>query len=188
MKSNKTIYIHQNMDIKEEKKMAESQLDREKIAAEALRLSKQFEELDGRRPRMFLPEMEEDDDKESRKLAATAFADQGWDVDVGPLLSPEVSAQTAADNDVHFIFYTSKSPTMAKVVIKMSQTLALLGRDDILVAVHPVKKEDKETFFRYGVVAAFDEKTAFEDMSLTMLRVLVAMAKEESDPTPAYDY
>ena len=43
--------------------MAESELNREKIMTEALQLSKQFEEIDGRRPRLFLPEMEEDDDK-----------------------------------------------------------------------------------------------------------------------------
>lgn len=168
--------------------MAESELNREKIITEALQLSKQFEEIDGRRPRLFLPEMEEDDDKENRKLAATAFADQGWDVDVGPLLSPEASAQTAADNDVHFIFYTSKSPAMKKTIIAMAQALTLLGRDDILIAVHPAKKEDKDSFFRYGIIAAFDENTAFDDMSLTMLRVLVAMAKESEDPSPSYDY
>ena len=111
------------------------------LTKEALKLSKQFEEMDGRRPRLFLPELEDDDDKEARKIAATIFADQGWDVDVGPLLTPEVSAQTAADNDVHFIFYTSKSPTMTKAIIPMSQTLAMMGRDDILIAVHQVKKK-----------------------------------------------
>ena len=78
--------------------------EKERRTEEALKLSSLFEELDGRRPRLFMPELEDDDDKEARKLAATTFADHGWDVDVSPLLSPEISAQNAADNDVHFIF------------------------------------------------------------------------------------
>ena len=77
--------------------------ENERRTEEALKLSSLFEELDGRRPRLFMPELEDDDDKEARKLAATTFADHGWDVDVSPLLSPEISAQNAADNDVHFI-------------------------------------------------------------------------------------
>ncbi len=154
------------------------------LTEDALELSRQFEELDGRRPRLFLPELEEDDDKESRKIAATVFADHGWDVDVGPLLSPSASAQTAADNDVHFIFYTSKSPDLAKAVIPMSQTLAMIGRDDILIAAHQVRKEDKELLFRYGIIAAFDEEAAFEDISLTMLRLLISLAKEEQEEYP----
>lgn len=110
--------------------------EKERRTEEALKLSSLFEELDGRRPRLFMPELEDDDDKEARKLAATTFADHGWDVDVSPLLSPESSAQNAADNDVHFIFYTSKSPTMKQKLIALSQTLAMIGRDDILIAAH----------------------------------------------------
>ena len=73
--------------------------EKERRTEEAMKLSSLFEELDGRRPRLFMPELEDDDDKEARKLAATTFADHGWDVDVSPLLSPEISAQNAADKD-----------------------------------------------------------------------------------------
>ncbi len=155
---------------------------------EALELSRQFEEMEGRRPRLLIPELEDDSDQESRKVAATTFADHGWDVDVSPLLSPEASAQNAADNDVHFIFYTSKSPSLKAPVIALSQTLAMIGRDDILIAVHQVREEDKETLFRYGIIAAFDAKATFEEISLTMLRVLISIAKEEQDDTPGFDY
>lgn len=58
--------------------------ENERRTEEALKLSSLFEELDGRRPRLFMPELEDDDDKEARKLAATTFADHGWDVDVSP--------------------------------------------------------------------------------------------------------
>lgn len=162
--------------------------EKERRTEEALKLSSLFEELDGRRPRLFMPELEDDDDKEARKLAATTFADHGWDVDVSPLLSPENSAQNAADNDVHFIFYTSKSPTMKQKLIALSQTLAMIGRDDILIAAHQVSKDDKELLFRYGILAAFDKNTDVSDVSLTMLRVLVSMAKEEQNPTEEIPY
>ena len=162
--------------------------ENERRTEEALKLSSLFEELDGRRPRLFMPELEDDDDKEARKLAATTFADHGWDVDVSPLLSPESSAQNAADNDVHFIFYTSKSPTMKQKLIALSQTLAMSGRDDILIAAHQVSKDDKELLFRYGILAAFDKNTDVSDVSLTMLRVLVSMAKEEQNPTEEMPY
>jgi methylmalonyl-coA mutase, alpha subunit len=162
--------------------------EKERRTEEALKLSSLFEELDGRRPRLFMPELEDDDDKEARKLAATTFADHGWDVDVSPLLSPEISAQNAADNDVHFIFYTSKSPTMKQKLIALSQTLAMIGRDDILIAAHQVSKDDKELLFRYGILAAFDKNTDVSDVSLTMLRVLVSMAKEEQNPTEEMPY
>ena len=153
--------------------------ENERRTEEALKLSSLFEELDGRRPRLFMPELED---------AATTFADHGWDVDVSPLLSPESSAQNAADNDVHFIFYTSKSPTMKQKLIALSQTLAMIGRDDILIAAHQVSKDDKELLFRYGILAAFDKNTDVSDVSLTMLRVLVSMAKEEQNPTEEMPY
>ena len=67
---------------------------KETIREEALRLSKEFAELDGRRPRVLLIEMENDleSDREERKLAANAFADSGWDVDVSPAQQPEDAA------------------------------------------------------------------------------------------------
>lgn len=75
---------------------------------------------------------------------------------------------------------------MTKAVIPMSQTLAMMGRDDILIAVHQVKKEDKELLFRYGIVAAFDETASFEETSLTMLRLLISLAKEAEREPDAY--
>ncbi|MFR6110942.1 MAG: hypothetical protein ACLUIQ_05775 [Dialister invisus] len=64
----------------------------------------------------------------------------------------------------------------------LSQTLAMIGRDDILIAAHQVSKDDKELLFRYGILAAFDKNTDVSDVSLTMLRVLVSMAKKNRIP------
>lgn len=80
-----------------------------------------------------------------------------------------------------------KSYDEAKL-IALSQTLAMIGRDDILIAAHQVSKDDKELLFRYGILAAFDKNTDVSDVSLTMLRVLVSMAKEEQNPTEEMPY
>ena len=159
------------------------QKTKETIREEALRLSKEFAELDGRRPRLLLIEMENDlpEDREQRKLAANAFADSGWDVDVSPLESPEDAARGAADNDVHFVFYTSGSPTKVKQSIALAQGLCLYGRDDILIAVHQVKPEEKESLFRYGIICAFGSDYEYLQASLTMLRILIAREKEEPE-------
>lgn len=68
---------------------------KETVREEALRLSKEFAALDGRRPRVLLIEMENDleSDREERKLAANALADSGWDVDVSPSQQPEDAAK-----------------------------------------------------------------------------------------------
>ena len=70
---------------------------KETVREEALRLSKEFAELDGRRPRVLLIEMENDleSDREERKLAANALADSGWDVDVSPSQQPEDAAKSS---------------------------------------------------------------------------------------------
>ncbi len=163
--------------------MALDKKTKETIREEALRLSKEFAELDGRRPRLLLIEMENDlpEDKENRKLAANAFADSGWDVDVSPQQSPDDAARGAADNDVHFVFYTSGSQDKIKKSVALSRALALCGRDDILIAAHQIQPEQRESLFRYGVVCAFGPEYDFAQASLTMLRILLAREKEEPE-------
>ena len=163
--------------------MALDQKARETIREEALRLSKEFAKLDGRRPRLLLIETENDlpEDRKQRKLAANSFADSDWDVDVSPLESPEDAARSAADNDAHFVFYTSGSPSKVKQSISLAQGLCLYGRDDILIAVHQVKPEEKEALFRYGIICAFGSDYEYLQASLTMLRILIAREKEELD-------
>jgi len=174
MRESKEIFQEENMD---EEKLKES-----------LRLGKQFEELDGRRPRMFMVKMEDDGCGEERKMASTTFADSGWDVDVGPLLSPADSAQVAADNDVHFVVYVSSKGHRKKYAAELAQALTLLGRDDILIAVHGAPEEEKEFLFRYGIVAAFPAGSAWQDASLTMLRLLIAREQMENEDVEEFKY
>lgn len=146
---------------------------------QAQELADLFEEMDGRRPRMFMAKIEEDGCDEERKLAATTFADTGWDVDVGSLLSPEDSAKVAADNDVHMVVIVSSKGHLAREVPKLSQSLVSLTRDDILIAVHGAKDDERERLFGYGVLAVFGAEAAWTDASLTLLRLLICVAREE---------
>ena len=161
---------------------------KETVREEALRLSKEFAELDGRRPRVLLIEMENDleSDREERKLAANALADSGWDVDVSPSQQPEDAAKGAADNDVHLVFYTTTGDARGKNAVALSRALALYGRDDILIAVHQVPPEEKESLFRYGILCAFPKDYDYLQASLTMLRILIAREKQEMEEDDAY--
>ena len=152
----------------------------EKDRVESIALSRQFAELEGRRPRIYIPEMEEDGNHEQRKEAATTFADAGWDVDVGSPDPPEDTAQNAADNDVHFIYYYSTAKNRTSLLVKLIQYLTMLGRDDILVAASPVTDAERPVLFHYGITAAFDENYTIDKASLTMLRLLLTRSMEEN--------
>lgn len=121
------------------------QTNDESTRMESVSLSQKFAEIDGRRPRVFIPELEDDGCHEERKMAAALLADAGWDVDVGAPQSAEESAQTASDNDVHFIYYLSRSNGKTALLVKMMQALTVMGRDDILTAVHDCSDSEKIT-------------------------------------------
>ena len=155
----------------------------DKDREESITLSRKFADLEGRRPRIYLPEIEDDGCGEKRRLAASAFADCGWDVDVDSLQSPEESARNAVDNDDYYIYYYSESEKTAGLLIRLEQSLAMYGRDDILVAAGPVENEEtKEKLFRYGLTALFPKDYSAYKASLTMLRLLITRSiDEESD-------
>ena len=114
------------------------------------------------------------------------MADSGWDVDVSPSQQPEDAAKGAADNDVHFVFYTTASDARGRNAVALSRALALYGRDDILIAVHQVPPEEKESLFRYGILCAFSKDYDYLQASLTMLRILIAREKQEMEEDDAY--
>lgn len=155
----------------------EIEMERQK----SVELTKQFAEQEGRRPRMYIAEMEEDGSKEQRKLAATTFADAGWDVDVGSLETPEDTARTAVDNDVHFIYFSTDSPHRVRLTVELERALTLQGRDDILIAVQQGEEKEKETLFRYGIAAVFPKDYPLEQAGLTMLGLLMAQMEDEND-------
>jgi methylmalonyl-CoA mutase len=135
-----------------------------------------FAEDEGRRPRMLVVKMGQDGHDRGAKVIATAFADIGFDVDVGPLFqTPEEAAQDAIDNDVHVIGISSQAAghkTLAPALIRI-----LKERDagDILVICGGViPQQDYEFLMNSGVKAIFGPGTNIPDAAQDILDLIRA--------------
>jgi len=120
-----------------------------------------FAEEEGRRPRMLVVKMGQDGHDRGAKVIATAFADIGFDVDVGPLFqTPEEAAQDAVDNDVHVIGISSQAAGHRTLAPKLVQALRDQGAGDILVICGGViPQQDYEFLTEAGVSAIFGPGT-----------------------------
>ena len=103
---------------------------------EAQRLVEEFEEAEGRRPRILVAKMGQDGHDRGQKVIATAFADLGFDVDVGPLFqTPEEVARQAVEADVHIVGVSSLAAGHLTLVPALRQELDKLGREDLMIVV-----------------------------------------------------
>jgi methylmalonyl-CoA mutase len=129
--------------------------------AEVRSMTDAFAEREGRRPRILVAKMGQDGHDRGAKVIATAFADLGFDVDVGPLFqTPEETAQQAVENDVHVIGASSLAAGHKTLVPQLVAELAKLGRDDILVVVGGViPATDYEFLYQQGAAAIFGPGT-----------------------------
>ncbi len=120
-----------------------------------------FAEEEGRRPRMLVVKMGQDGHDRGAKVIATAFADIGFDVDVGPLFqTPEEAAQDAIDNDVHVIGISSQAAGHKTLAPKLVQALQAAGAGEILVICGGViPQQDYQFLFDAGVKAIFGPGT-----------------------------
>ncbi len=120
-----------------------------------------FAEAEGRRPRMLVVKMGQDGHDRGAKVIATAFADIGFDVDVGPLFqTPEEAAQDAVDNDVHVIGISSQAAGHKTLAPKLVEALKAAGAGDILVICGGViPQQDYPFLFDAGVKAIFGPGT-----------------------------
>ncbi len=120
-----------------------------------------FAEQEGRRPRMLVVKMGQDGHDRGAKVIATAFADIGFDVDVGPLFqTPEEAAQDAIDNDVHVIGISSQAAGHRTLAPKLVQALEAAGASEILVICGGViPQQDYEFLRKAGVRAIFGPGT-----------------------------
>ena len=97
-------------------------------------LIQRFEQNEGRRPRILVAKMGQDGHDRGAKVVATAFADLGFDVDVGPLFqTPEETARQAVENDVHIIGMSSLAAGHKTLLPALVDELRKLGREDIMV-------------------------------------------------------
>ncbi len=118
---------------------------------------KAFIDLDGRRPRMLVAKMGQDGHDRGQKVIAAAFADLGFDVDIGPLFqTPAETARQAVENDVHVIGVSSLAAGHLTLVPTLRRELNKLKRDDILVVVGGViPPQDYEKLYAAGAAAIF---------------------------------
>lgn len=133
-----------------------------------------FAEREGRRPRLLVAKMGQDGHDRGAKVIATAFADLGFDVDVGPLFqTPEESARQAVENDVHIVGASSLAAGHLTLVPKLRKALDDLGRPDIMiVAGGVIPKQDYAALREAGASCIFGPGTVIPDAALELLTEL----------------
>ncbi len=129
--------------------------------ARVRKLTDEFEEHEGRRPRIMIAKMGQDGHDRGAKVIATAFADLGFDVDIGPLFqTPEETAQDAVDNDVHVVGMSSLAAGHKTLLPQLIEELAKRGREDIMVVIGGViPAQDYEFLREHGASAIFGPGT-----------------------------
>jgi methylmalonyl-CoA mutase len=142
--------------------------------ASATELVEKFAEADGRRPRILVAKMGQDGHDRGQKVIATAFADIGFDVDVGSLFStPDEVARQAADNDVHVVGVSSLAAGHLTLVPSLRDALAEVGRPDIMVVVGGViPPGDFDELYAAGATAIFPPGTVIADAAIGLLQKL----------------
>jgi methylmalonyl-CoA mutase len=138
-----------------------------------------FAEAEGRRPRMLVVKMGQDGHDRGAKVIATAFADIGFDVDVGPLFqTPEEAAQDAIDNDVHVVGISSQAAGHRTLAPKLIEALRAKGAGDILVVCGGViPQQDYAQLRAAGVAAIFGPGTNIPSAARDILG-LIRTARE----------
>ncbi|MCB1364931.1 MAG: methylmalonyl-CoA mutase [Rhodobacteraceae bacterium] len=135
-----------------------------------------FAEEEGRRPRMLVVKMGQDGHDRGAKVIATAFADIGFDVDVGPLFqTPEEAAQDAIDNDVHVIGISSQAAGHKTLAPQLVAALKEAGAEDIIVICGGViPQQDYDFLKQSGVRAIFGPGTNIPEAARDVLRLIRA--------------
>ncbi len=139
-----------------------------------------FAEAEGRRPRMLVVKMGQDGHDRGAKVIATAFADIGFDVDVGPLFqTPEEAAQDAVDNDVHVVGISSQAAGHRTLAPRLVEALARQGAGDIIVVCGGVIPQQDYEFLRdAGVKAIFGPGTNIPAAAENILSLIRAARAE----------
>jgi methylmalonyl-CoA mutase len=137
-----------------------------------------FETEHGRRPRILVAKMGQDGHDRGQKVIASAFADLGFDVDIGPLFqTPEEAARQAVENDVHIVGVSSLAAGHLTLVPALRQALEEQGRGDIMVVVGGVlPSQDYPALYEAGAKAIFGPGTPIVQAAIDLLKKLGATA------------
>jgi len=138
------------------------------------KMVEEFARREGRRPRILVAKMGQDGHDRGAKVIATAFADEGFDVDIGPLFqTPREVARHAAENDVHILGVSTLAGGHNSLVPEVIGELKALGRDDIVVVVGGViPPQDYDSLYQAGVAAVFGPGTVIPLAAQQILEVL----------------
>jgi len=147
-----------------------------KQVAEVRALCADFEKRHGRRPRMLVAKIGQDGHDRGAKVVSTAFADLGFDVDIGPLFqTPEETAKQAVENDVHIVGFSSLAAGHKTLLPQLVAELKKLGRPDILVVVGGViPHQDYEFLHQNGAAEIFGPGTVIPDAAKRLIADLEA--------------
>ncbi|MEV4332687.1 methylmalonyl-CoA mutase [Streptomyces sp. NPDC049597] len=140
-----------------------------------------FEEAEGRRPRILVAKMGQDGHDRGQKVIATAFADLGFDVDVGPLFqTPAEVARQAVEADVHIVGVSSLAAGHLTLVPALREELAAEGREDIMIVVGGViPPQDVQALHDAGAAAVFPPGTVIPDAARDLVHTLAGSLGHE---------
>jgi methylmalonyl-CoA mutase C-terminal domain/methylmalonyl-CoA mutase N-terminal domain len=141
---------------------------------EVRQLAAEFEQREGRRPRILIAKIGQDGHDRGAKVVATALADLGFDVDMGPLFqTPEETAKQAVENDVHVVAMSSLAAGHKTLLPQLIEELAKQGRPDILVVAGGViPQQDYDFLYNAGAVAIFGPGTVIPEAAAKIIEIL----------------
>jgi methylmalonyl-CoA mutase len=144
------------------------------LTAKAKAMVEAFEHNDGRRPRILVAKMGQDGHDRGQKVIATAFADLGFDVDIGPLFqTPAEAARQAVENDVHIVGASSLAAGHLTLAPELIGELAKAGRPDIMTVIGGViPPQDYPALYDAGVVSIFPPGTVIAEAAIDLLEKL----------------
>jgi methylmalonyl-CoA mutase len=142
-------------------------------------LTDAFAKREGRRPRILVAKMGQDGHDRGAKVIATAFADMGFDVDVGQLFqTPQETARQAVENDVHVVGASSLAAGHLTLVPELRQALDELGREDIIIVVGGViPPQDYSALYAGGATCIFGPGTVITQAAAELMKELEARSE-----------
>ena len=140
-------------------------------------LADEFEKKEGRRPRILISKLGQDGHDRGSKVIATAFADLGFDVDIGPLFqTPEEAARQAIENDVHVVGMSSLAGGHKTLLPQLVEEIKKLGREDIMIVVGGViPSQDYDFLENNGAAAIFGPGTVVPVAAKKILEDLITL-------------
>ena len=146
----------------------------DELFGQVRKMTDEFAKHEGRRPRILIAKMGQDGHDRGAKVVATAYADMGFDVDVGPLFqTPEETAQQAVENDVHVVGMSSLAAGHKTLLPQLIEELKKLGREDIIVICGGViPAQDYDFLYEHGASAIFGPGTKIPAAGIKIMELV----------------